>query len=72
MHREIVRCDRCGRKLTDPVSKSRRYGHACWEKINQEPDLIFLLNQGVEETEYDRYRKLLNKQIQKELQKVVV
>ncbi len=28
-------CDRCGRKITDPVSVERGYGPTCWEKEGQ-------------------------------------
>ena len=30
----IVRCQRCNRRLTDPISRDRGYGPVCFEKIN--------------------------------------
>jgi len=32
----FVRCLRCGRILTDPVSIARGYGPECWEKREKE------------------------------------
>lgn len=37
----IVKCKRCGRELTDPVSKARGYGEQCWIVIEAE---IFEIN----------------------------
>ncbi|MBU8908539.1 DUF6011 domain-containing protein [Desertibacillus haloalkaliphilus] len=61
-------CKRCGRKLHDKVSISRGYGSTCFEKIQSHPDLIYLLEFGSpEESEYEKYHSLLQKQIEKRL-----
>jgi len=31
----IVRCQRCNRRLTDPLSRKRGFGPVCFEKIDQ-------------------------------------
>lgn len=33
-----IKCQKCGRRLTDPESKRRGYGPECWESITgQQP-----------------------------------
>lgn len=29
-----IKCQKCGKKLTDPESQRRGYGPECWEKIS--------------------------------------
>lgn len=65
-------CKRCGRKINDPISIERGYGKTCWEKVQEQPDLIFLLQHGPLKTDYEKYKELLNRQVEKELTKVVV
>lgn len=68
---EVVRCGRCGRKLKDKESVIRGYGKTCWAKEQDEPSLIYLLQNGPLESEYERYKRLFNKQVEKQWGKVV-
>lgn len=33
----FTKCQKCGKKLTDPESMARGYGPECWSQITGEP-----------------------------------
>ncbi|WP_096201913.1 DUF6011 domain-containing protein [Bacillus sp. FJAT-45350] len=68
---EVVRCSRCGRQLRDKESISRGYGQICWAKEQEEPSLIYLLQNGPVLTEFEQYKDLYRKQVEKRWEKVV-
>lgn len=36
-----MQCLRCNRKLKDKKSNERGYGPVCWEKVQEQPDLLY-------------------------------
>ena len=46
-----LKCKRCGRKLTDPISKQRGYGAVCFRKISVE-EMFDSLNQKIDDVIY--------------------
>jgi hypothetical protein len=62
MSEDVVRCQKCGRPLSDPTSVANKLGPVCYEKVHGRPPSVVIKSKKGDEDMYNVDKWLLEEE----------